>query len=316
MSQDEIRGRADREPFLSRGGRIALALAGILAASSFAAVELTGGSPAGSEDPDPTPTRVGFIGLPPAGAAPSTPRAGELVVAVWTRPARAWLYADGRLITLHHGDGPDGAEPVSTGLVERRLTPAGVERLRSYVARSGNGFGPAPTRPAIDPASPRVRVGGRLRVVTDPSPACDARSCTRVTNPGSWLPSRMWQARQPRAYVPSRFAVCYGLRGSGDAADLEGAPAVPDASLFGRTGTADRRLPADWPCSVVTTARADRIVATLRGARVLRDSSVASTILAYVIDVRSPVPGSPPQEARLFFEPLLPDDGWPCSACT
>ena len=94
------------------------------------------------------------------------------------------------------------------------------------------------------------------------------------------------------------------------------APAVPDASLFGRTGSADRRLPADWPCSVVTTQRAARIVQTLRRARVLRDSSVESTVLAYVVDVRGPVPGSPPHEARLFFEPLLPDDGWPCSACS
>jgi hypothetical protein len=66
---------------------------------------------------------------------------------------------------------------------------------------------------------------------------------------------------------------------------------------------------------VVPTQRAARIVETLRGARVLRDSAVASRILAYVVDVRSPRPGSPPHEARLFFEPLLPDARWPCSAC-
>ncbi len=215
---------------------------------------------------------MAFIGLPPDGAAPSSPRRGELVVAVRTRLARAWLYADGRLITLHYEDRPGGANPVSTGLLEQRLTVGAVERMRSYVARSGTGLGPAPTRPATGPANPLVRVGGRLRVVDPPSTACDARSCTRITEPETWLPPRAWQTRQLRAYVPSRFAVCYGLRGSGDTADVEDAPAVPDASLFGRTAAADRRLPADWPCSVVTTPRATRIVEALRGARVLRDS--------------------------------------------
>jgi hypothetical protein len=336
---DEIGGRDDRDPFLPRRVQVVMAVGALAVAASLGVVRVTD---AGRSDPptdrsEPTrstagPTRtpnppaavpgathrssrVGFIGLPPAGAAPSAPSGGELVVEVWTRPARAWLYADGRLITLHHGDRPEGANPVSTGLIERRLTPAGAERLRSYVARSATAFGPAPARPATAPTRPLVRVEGRLRVVTDPSPACDARSCGRVTNPGSWLPARMWQSRRPTAYVPSRFAVCYGLRASDDVADLDGAPAVPDASLFGRTAPADPRLPGDWPCSVVTTRRAGRIVEALRGARVLRDSAVGSRILAYVVDVRSPVPGSPPHEARLFFEPLLPDDRWPCSAC-
>jgi hypothetical protein len=234
---------------------------------------------------------------------------------VWTRLARVWVYADGRLITLRYEDRPEGANPLSTGLLVQRLSPSGVERLRSFVARSGTGLGPAPDRPATGPAKPLVRVGGRLRVVDRPAAACDARSCPRVTSPESWLPPGAWQARRLSAYVPVRFAVCYGLRGSKDTADVRAGPAVPDASLFGRTVAGDRRLPADWPCSVVTTRRAARIVETLRGARVLRDSAVGSRILAYVIDVRSPRPGSPPHEARLFFEPLLPDDRWPCSAC-
>jgi hypothetical protein len=333
---DEIGGRGDREPFLSRGGRVVLGLVATALASSLVLTQLGGNHQADPADGAPAPSatasaptpaqptaaapsrpdRVGFIGLPPAAAGPSDPPTGELVVQVWTRLARAWLYADGRLITLHYGDRPEGANPASTGLIERRLTTAGVEYLRSYVARSGRGLGPARTRPAIDPTRPVVRVGDRLQVVRKPSPACDERSCTRVTNPGSWLPARMWQERRPAAYVPASFAVCYGLRGSGDTADLREAPAVPDASLFGRAGAADRRLPPDWPCSVVSTQRATRIVQTLRRARVLRDSSVESTVLAFVVDVRSPVPGSPPHEARLFFEPLLPGDGWPCSACS
>ena len=333
MSRDEIGGRDDREPFLPRRARIALVLVAAVIASSYGVQRLADGPPADRPDTRPTaspdrtgaagPTaapssrsdRVGFIGLPPAGAVPSAPRRGVLVVAVSTPSARVWVYADGRLISLRHDDRPGGAGPDSTGLVEQQLTLAGVDRLRDYVARSGTGLAPAPDRPATTPGPPRVRVGDTLRVVSRPSPACDARSCPRVTDPGTWLPPEAWRRERLRAYVPSSFAVCYGLRSS-PTASVDDAPAVPDASLFGRTGPGDHRLPADWPCSVVTTERAARIVAALRGARVLRDSSVQSRILAYVVDVRSPVPGSPPHEARLFFEPLLPDDGWPCSACS
>ena len=329
---DEIGGRGDRDPFLPRGVMVALTV-GVLAAASLGVLRLADqhrtdppaaagaaatptrpASPA-SARPDasnPSP-RVGFVGLPPPGAAPSAPRGGELVVAVWTRQARAWLYADGRLITLRYQSRSDEAGPVSTGLLEQQLTVSGGEHVRSYVARSGTRLRPAPDRPATGPARPLVRVDGRLRVVGRPSPSCDADRCPRVTDPGSWLPPDAWRRVRLTAYVPSRFAVCYGLRGA--STDVEDAPAVPDASLFGRTGGADRRLPADWPCSVVTTQRAGRIVEVLRGARVLRDSAVGSRVLAYVVDVRSPVPGSPPHEARLFFEPLLPDDRWPCSGC-
>jgi hypothetical protein len=329
--RDEIGGRGDRDPFLPRGVRLALTAGALVVAASLGVLRLADppatdppARPAATPTRSPAPPavgpdtsggspRVGFIGLPPSGAVPSTP-AGRLVVEVRTRSARVWVYADGRLITLRHQNRSDAADPVSTGLLEQQLTFSGVERLRSYVARSGGGLQPAPDLPATGPAAPLVRVGGRLRVVDRPSPSCDAASCARVTDPGSWLPPDAWRRERLRAYVPSRFAVCYGLRG--DNTDLEDAPAVPDASLFGRTGPGDRRLPADWPCSVVSTQRATRIVDTLRGARVLRDSTVASRILAFVVDVRSPLPGGPPHEARLFFEPLLPGDRWPCSACS
>ena len=329
--RDEIGGRDDRDPFLPRGVQVALAVGALVVAAGVGVVRTSDrpasdppARPAAGPTRSPAPTavapdasggspRMGFIGLPPPGAVPSTPSGGELVVAVWTRSARVWVYADGRLISLRYQDRSDAAGPLSTGLLEQQLTLSGVERLRSYVARSGTGLGPAPDRPATGPASPLVRDGGRLRVVDRPSPSCDARSCARVTDPGSWLPPDAWRRERLRAYVPSRFAVCYGLRG--DSTDPEDAPAVPDASLFGRTSRGDHRLPADWPCSVVSTRRATRIVDTLRGARVLRDSTVASRVLAFVVDVRSPLPGSPPHEARLFFEPLLPDDRWPCSGC-
>jgi len=334
VSRDEIGGRDEREPLVPGRvqaglGVIALALAAVVVLPRLGQpAEPDAAAPTRSPTPTPTPTPtrtaalpgdfapstgVGFIGLPPAGATPSSPAGGELVVEVWTTQARVWVYADGRLISLRYSDLRTGADPASTGLLEQQLTLSGVERLRSYVAGSGAGLAPAPDRPATGPRRPLVRVGGRLRAVDRPSTSCDSRSCERVTNPGSWLPPDAWRRERLTAYVPSRFAVCYGLRDA--TTNVAEAPAVPDESLFGRTSPGDRRLPADWPCSVMPTQRAARIVETLRGARVLRDSTVASRILAYVVDVRSPRPGSPPHEARLFFEPLLPDARWPCSAC-
>ena len=45
------------------------------------------------------------------------------------------MYADGRLISLAEGPTvPESANPLSTGFLEQRLTPEGVERLRSEIA--------------------------------------------------------------------------------------------------------------------------------------------------------------------------------------
>jgi hypothetical protein len=96
----------------------------------------------------------GFIGLPPEGAPPSAPENGELVVH-WEgftaalppqRRAkdivRAWVYADGRIIwdrRPHHPGPekgiPEGANELNSGYLEQRLTPDGVQLLRSEIAR-------------------------------------------------------------------------------------------------------------------------------------------------------------------------------------
>jgi hypothetical protein len=87
----------------------------------------------------------GFIGVPPEGATPSTPESGELVLQWWGRSAtvagapktRVWVYADGRIIWSQNGSRsgqiPEGANELSSGYLEQRLTPDGVEILRSEV---------------------------------------------------------------------------------------------------------------------------------------------------------------------------------------
>jgi hypothetical protein len=87
----------------------------------------------------------GFIGLPPVGATPSTPESGELLLHWEGRTAtldgaplvRVWVYADGRIIwsqtASRSGRISEGANELTSGYLEQRLTPNGVELLRSEV---------------------------------------------------------------------------------------------------------------------------------------------------------------------------------------
>jgi hypothetical protein len=93
----------------------------------------------------------GFIGLPPGGATSSAPESGELV-AHWVGFTgshethdhaifRAWVYADGRIVWDRRAHSPDprggipeGANWLFSGYLEQRLTPDGVEIVRSAVA--------------------------------------------------------------------------------------------------------------------------------------------------------------------------------------
>jgi hypothetical protein len=78
---------------------------------------------------------TGFIGLPPEGAAPSAPESGELVAHwdAWHPQVRAWVYADGRMIWSRSGSVPEGANELTSGYLEQRLTPDGVALVRSAV---------------------------------------------------------------------------------------------------------------------------------------------------------------------------------------
>jgi hypothetical protein len=87
----------------------------------------------------------GFIGLPPVGATPSAPKSGELVLHFQGRSGthekgpfiapfvHVWVYADGRLIWEREGQVPEGANELTSGYLEQRLTPEGAELLRSEV---------------------------------------------------------------------------------------------------------------------------------------------------------------------------------------
>ena len=120
----------------------------------------------------------GFIGLPPEGATPSAPESGELVLH-WLGEerdprlerrhppplVRAWVYADGRIIWSRGEPAlrvPEGATELTSGYLEQRLTPEGVELLRSEVVglldRSRALLSTVPAETVPDRSTP-VRVG-------------------------------------------------------------------------------------------------------------------------------------------------------------
>jgi hypothetical protein len=196
-------------------------------------------------------------GIPPHGATPSLPETAKLTLSVdlgsdaptRTREAltHMYVYADGRLIWSRGAALPGNTNGYSTGLVEQRLTPEGVELMRSEVVSSG----------LIDPDSVMVdgeadpdpfpflgsiivrdadrlvgrefayggyQTGGPHRegettcrpawgcahIATAEEESALKRLNARLTDPASWLPASAWADQEVKAYVPSTYHICYG----------------------------------------------------------------------------------------------------------
>jgi hypothetical protein len=170
-----------------------------------------------------------FVGLPPEGAAPSVPESGELVLSFAGRVRslgldfhRMWLYTDGRLIWKSNLEGSSsgwklrfGASEPTTAVIEQRLTPEGVELMRSRVMAAGlrdiepaDGItdGTAWNRPGVLWGGLLVHDGDRL-VDADWS---DSELPELLAAPTSWIPESAWEDERIGAFVPSRYAVCLG----------------------------------------------------------------------------------------------------------
>jgi hypothetical protein len=183
--------------------------------------------------PDPALSKVNVIDLPPEGAPPSSPEHGELVLYVDGRGiaadralTRMYLYADGRLIWWREGDLSAGA--TGHDILEQRLTPEGVELMRSEMIASGlfdGRFGYVGGQADPDPpafwGSMGVRIGDQL-VETGVSWFAEDRIMTakqehalelldaRLADPASWLPASAWADQGFKIYVPTTYRVCYG----------------------------------------------------------------------------------------------------------
>jgi hypothetical protein len=300
--------------------------------------------------------RTGFVGLPPMGATPSSPASGKLEIWYWASwsatgnegRTRAWVYADGRLISFGGPDRPGSANPLSTGFLEQRLTPEGVERLRSEIAAAGD-FGdldelappgkppcpegvspsegncqlptpePAPDAPITVPFSTPIVVEGLGTLVHVDHARDLTRLYARLSDPGSWLPASAWVEGDPRAYVASQYAVCY----SGWPPDQQ----VEQSRLLALLPPAVRDLLGDAPlrrgplfgepgnfrpsyeyCADMTTDEARAIAAALDDSGLQRGSGAR---LNYRLDGTASDPGG----AHVQFEPYLPHGEITCSVC-
>jgi hypothetical protein len=280
----------------------------------------------------------GIVGLAPVGAVPSSPERGERVLGFafghsMGDPGRFTLtmYADGRLIWQRVGDYSRTDEyRNSTGLLERRLTPEGVELVKAEVISTGlvdhdlhlhSGHGLYFGQIDLRNGDRRVHVtwgdvtwgdvssGGVDRQVPTPEQASAlTRLDARLEDPVSWLPASAWQDPEIKPYVPSGYSVCYeGARGVGLSRVLALLP--PSAENFLRTQDRKQEEYTNllgsfvyW-CSDLTNKEARALARILDDAGLKRYEDVFG--LTYGVHEREIVAAS---EFSLRFEPLSPHD--------
>lgn len=297
----------------------------------------------------------GFIGLPPEGATPSMPETGELVLSAYgigsDSRIRLWVYKDGRVISQReflagrHEAIHASANSRSSGFLEQRLAVEGVRLLRAEAISTGlferdleltvRGGAPCMNFVHVHNGARLVRVtwhgaqcgGGPLGV--DPAtPAATAKQTTellglmeRLANPTDWLAAGVWENPEFRAYVPTHFAIEYGVRPQ--VIDPARVPSLlpRSAEELLRSKERTRRdgfygstefVPVFDYVSNLTTDEARTLAQALDGAADLEQGPSAGS--AYVLGYTRDLPGT---DAVLFvlFEPILPHGESTCSAC-
>jgi hypothetical protein len=224
---------------------------------------------------------VGSVGLPPEGATPSTPGPGVLVgqYTITSQPpfiGSAFLFADGRLIwNEHHTPVREGWW--STGWLEQRLTPEGLELAHELVTRTTAFPGP--------PAPPWM--------VLDPR-ALPSR-----------LPPSAWADMTPRPYVPQRLAACLDFP--------ESAATLTDVLSMLPTGARDlldgRPLAVvpptmeSPPCLELRVADAHRLDSVLRNEGWDQDPRMNRLILEYHVAIEGE---APTWRLSVLFATVLP----------
>jgi hypothetical protein len=335
---DRFHDRRDRK---RRNQRIAAGVVGI--AVFVAAVWVVTSNPfdrtSSPAEPTPPTERVGFIGLPPKGAPPSTPEHGELVLSLHGGTtagprSKIFVYADGRIIWQREANLPYGANARSTGFLEQRLSPEGVELLRSEVVSTGlfdddltvDIAKPIPAYNAI-----QVRNGDRLvrvtyrqdrgvgRLATSEQESTILRLDARLADPASWLPASAWVDREIKAYVPSTFQVCYGPTANIHVSEnriLSLFPAPAEDLLRAAPETHVSNDPGPMGCRDMTTERARALAQTLDDAGFDRDPFVNTSVLDYAFEPTvAIVPGPIENTVTISFEPYLPHGEAICSPC-
>ena len=161
--------------------------------------------PAGQTPPVPQSRwdGVGFLSDEPVSAAASTPGGAACTLVLRYGFHRfgagisgmVFLYSDGRLIV----DTATGQDWFVQW--EHRLTPAGVERLRTAVVRM---LVESPTRTAPGSAVQQIRFRDGVISPKDPF------ALVRLLVDRSWLSEAEWVTQSPSVYRAAWYLVCYG----------------------------------------------------------------------------------------------------------
>jgi hypothetical protein len=269
-------------------------------------------------------------GLPPEGTTPSDSTPTQLVirhegsvVAPWTT---MWVYADGRLLTFEFlASRPAGIGDEFIGLVERRLTPAGVEFLRSRAMVTGLFDDDLLVATEAGPGrflEIQVQSGGRLvRALWAPrtngwigqdSPAAteaQGRSLTELsrflTDTAAW-PADVWADQTKQAYVPSHYALWVrGLPTQVDPADIWAAlpEAAQDVIAAGGLGSMEWS-PGPNDMALLTTDQARSLAAILLGTNGVEHQTPDAWEhwLRFTLED----PDRPGNEVWISFSPILP----------
>jgi hypothetical protein len=282
------------------------------------------------------PAPVGLVGLPSADSAPSAPARGELVFSLVFGhssgdPGRfsVHVYEDGRLIRQRLGDVPGGVDypDETTGLVEQRLTPEGVDLLRAEVVATGlvdhdlHFTGLYGLRfgwitfvdgdRTVDVTWGDVGLNDvEMTAPTEEQANALERLDLRLGELSSWLPASAWEDEEPKSFVPSRYSVCYEtVPGVGLDRVLRSLPSSARDVLrpLDRTHEVSNRYgPAGmgfeiW-CSTVSMDAARSLAGILDGA--------AGSVSASVVGLRYEFGERNPNETdvTVTIEPVLPHE--------
>jgi hypothetical protein len=166
-----------------------------------------------------------------------------------------WLYSDGRLII------DTATEQDWFTQWERRLTPSGVEHMRSAVASMLG-------KPA---GTPRRDSEASIHFGSGTFYPKDTGALKRLFIDLSWVPGEEWVMESPSIYRAAWYLTCYEMRGS-EGVDVQAAvrdlPSGARAVLESRVWTARPRLAVKgvWPeCVVLSRADAAVLAEALGG---------------------------------------------------
>ncbi len=352
--------RARRRQVLNTVGAGLVALALALGAMTGVGALLRADPRRPAIEPTPTPTASPLVPVtfPPAGVDPSTPVTGEVVIRfsaedvteVSLPEADRWeriainVYADGRVIWSRCGDVldtlgadadvqayvgcvpssiPEASAALSTGWVQQRLTPEGVEFLRSELLATGlfeRGFESVTPNSTdlLDWLSIDVLDGDRMVNVRADYQVVDLNPPTPnelaslehmqeiFLDLEAWLPDSAWADEQITAFVPSSYSFWF-KRGSVNAL-LRDAPSV---EVVRALEPQDLPTPADelltrGRCGVVTLAEARAIVDGFEAVGISRSPEMSSADIIAVLAIDTE-PG-----AAVYFEPNLPGSSSSC----